>query len=164
GGTVPGGATIVPGIAASITVNPALVQSLGGDPQLLRDGGINGASYNANPGGGAGFSSLLDSYVLALEEPMAFDPAAGLSSSSSVLDFAADSVGWLELNRSEAASAHETREATRFRATEALSNATGVSLDEELSLLLELEQSYKASARLISVVDEMLNALMAAAG
>ena len=164
GGTVPAGATIVSGIAASITVNPALVQSLGGNPQLLRDGGINGAAYNSNPAGDAGFSSLLDSYVLALDTPMAFDPGTGLSTSVSVLNFAADSVGWLELNRSEASSAYETREATRYRAVEALSNETGVSLDEEMSMLLELEQSYKASARLISVVDEMLRALMAAAG
>lgn len=164
GGTVPTGATVVAGIAATITINPALVQSLGGDPQLLRDGGINGVAYNANTAGNASFSSLLDSYVLGLDTPMAFDPAAGLSASGSVLDFAADSVGWLELNRSEANSANETREATRYRTSEALSNATGVSLDEELSMLLELEQSYKASARLISVVDEMLKALMAAAG
>ena len=164
GGTVPAGGTMIAGIAATITVNPALVQSLGGDPQLLRDGGINGAAYNANAAGNAGFSSLLDGYVLALETPMAFDPAAGLSASASLLDFAADSVGWLELNRSEADSAYETREATRYRSSEALSNETGVSLDEEMSMLLELEQSYKASARLISVVDEMLRALMAAAG
>jgi flagellar hook-associated protein 1 FlgK len=32
-----------------------------------------------------------------------------------------------------------------------------------MSLLLELEQSYKASARLITAVDEMLQALLAAA-
>ncbi|MBU4528960.1 MAG: flagellar hook-associated protein FlgK [Hoeflea sp.] len=164
GGAVPSGATIVAGIAATITVNPALVQSLGGNPQLLRDGGINGAAYSSNPAGNAGFSSLLDSYVLALDSPMAFDPDAALSTSVGVLDFAADSVGWLELNRSEADTAAETREATRYRSAEALSNETGVSLDEELSMLLQLEQSYKASARLISVVDEMLKALMAAAG
>ena len=163
GGTVPAGATIVPGIAATITVNPALVQSLGGDPQLLRDGGINGAAYDANPTDAAGFSAQLDAFVLALETPMAFDPAAGLSSSESVLNFASDSIGWLELNRSEADSASETRQATLFRSTEALSNITGVSLDEEMSMLLQLEQSYKAAARLISVVDEMLQALMAAA-
>ncbi|OCW56180.1 flagellar hook-associated protein FlgK [Hoeflea olei] len=164
GGTVPPAGTIVPGIAATITVNPALVQSQGGNPQLLRDGGINGAAYVANADGSAGYSSLLDSYVLALDTPMAFDPDAELSSSLSLVDFAADSVGWLELNRSEANSAQVTREATRFRTSEALSNETGVSLDEEMSILLELEQTYKASARLISVVDEMLKALLAAAG
>ncbi|MCY0093531.1 flagellar hook-associated protein FlgK [Hoeflea ulvae] len=163
GGTMPGG-TMVPGIAATIKVNPALVPSAGGNPQLLRDGGINGAAYIANTTGAAGFTSQLDAYVVALGTPMTFDAAAGLDTSASVLDFAADSVGWLELNRSEASAASETREATRFRAVEAHSNATGVSLDEEMSMLLELEQSYKASARIISVVDEMLRSLLAAVG
>jgi flagellar hook-associated protein 1 len=47
------------------------------------------------------------------------------------------------------------------RAAEAHSNTTGVSLDEELSLLLDVEQSYKASAKLVSAVDEMLQSLLA---
>ena len=70
----------------------------------------------------------------------------------------------MELNRKDAEFASESREAARFRSVEALSNITGVSLDEEMSMLLQLEQSYKASARLISAVDEMLKTLIAAAG
>ncbi len=162
GGTVPAGATLVSGLAATLTVNPALVQSLGGNPELLRDGGINGAAYSSNPTGASGYSSLLDSYVVALDNPMAFDSAAGISTNTSILGFAADSIGWLELNRSDADSSSVSREASLFRSVEALSNVTGVSLDEEMSILLELEQSYKASARLISAVDEMLQALMGA--
>ena len=163
GGSVPAGATVVPGLASTITVNPALIQSLGGNPQLLRDGGINGAAYSSNPTGATGYASLLDSYVLALDEPVAFDAAAGLSTSTSLMGFAAASIGWLELNRSDASSAAQSREASLFRSVEALSNITGVSLDEEMSMLLELEQSYKASARLITAVDEMLKALLAVA-
>jgi flagellar hook-associated protein 1 FlgK len=150
-------------MSSTITVNPALIQSLGGNPQLLRDGGINGAAYNSNPSGASGYSALLDSYVQKLDEPVAFDVAAGLSTTTSLMGFAADSIGWLELNRSDAETSAESREASRFRSAEALSNITGVSLDEEMSLLLELEQSYKASARLITAVDEMLQALLAAA-
>jgi len=163
GGTVPAGATIEPGIASTLTVNPALIQSLGGDPKLLRDGGINGAAYSSNPTGATGYSSLLDAHVLALDTPMAFDAAAGLSTSASLMEFSAESIGWLELNRSDAETAAESREASRFRSVEALSSLTGVSLDEEMSMLLELEQAYKASARLITAVDEMLQALLAAA-
>ncbi|MEM5494497.1 flagellar hook-associated protein FlgK [Hoeflea sp. AS16] len=163
GPAVPVGATIIPGIASSIKVNPALIQSLGGDPNLLRDGGINGAAYSSNPSGASGFSTLLDAHVQALDEPVAFDAAAGISTSASILGFAAESIGWLELNRSDAESAAEAREASRFRSVEAFSNITSVSLDEEMSILLELEQSYKASARLITAVDEMLQALLAVA-
>jgi hypothetical protein len=80
------------------------------------------------PGRGiASFSAQLDAYVVAIDAPVGFDPAAGLSTSTSLMDFAADSIGWLELNRSEAASAAESREAFRFRADEAYSNDTGVS-------------------------------------
>ncbi|MBC7313191.1 MAG: hypothetical protein H5U11_11910, partial [Rhizobium sp.] len=34
----------------------------------------------------------------------------------------------------------------------------------ELSLLLDVEQSYKASAKLVSTIDEMLQAVLAMAG
>jgi flagellar hook-associated protein 1 FlgK len=151
-------------MSSTITVNPALVQSLGGNPQLLRDGGINGAAYNANPSGASPAfppSSTLTSRSLTNRSP-SMSPRV-FRRSTSLMDFAADSIGWLELNRSEAELRLKTREAFRFRSAGALSNITGVSLDEEMSLLLELEQSYKASARLISAVDEMLQALMAAA-
>ena len=38
----------------------------------------------------------------------------------------------------------------------------GIVLDEEMALMLELEQSYKASSKLVSTVDEMIQALLAA--
>nr|MBP8938800.1 hypothetical protein [Agrobacterium sp.] len=34
------------------------------------------------------------------------------------------------------------------------------SLDEELSLLMDIEQSYKAATKLVTTVDEMLKSLM----
>ena len=49
-----------------------------------------------------------------------------------------------------------------MRTAEALSNDTGVNVDMEMSLLLDLEHSYEASARLIKAVDDMLASLFAA--
>ena len=49
------------------------------------------------------------------------------------------------------------------RASEALSNATGVNLDEEMTLLLEIERSYQASTKLIATIDNMFEALLSAA-
>ena len=49
-----------------------------------------------------------------------------------------------------------------MRTAEALSNATGVNVDMEMSLLLDLEHSYEASARLIKAVDDMLSSLLVA--
>ena len=47
-------------------------------------------------------------------------------------------------------------------AADALTAETGVSLDAEMSRLLEIEQAYGASARLIATVGTMFDTLMAA--
>ncbi|MCY1295903.1 flagellar hook-associated protein FlgK [compost metagenome] len=78
------------------------------------------------------------------------------------MNFATGSVGWLEQTRKTASTADDNKQAMLARTQEALSKQTGVSIDEELSLLLDLEQSYKASAKLVSTVDAMMAALMEA--
>ncbi|AHK43431.1 MULTISPECIES: flagellar hook-associated protein FlgK [Ensifer] len=147
---------IVPGMASKITVN-ALAKA---DPLMLRDGGFDGTSNN--PTGNAGYTALLDGFINAMGENMAFDPASGLDSNSNILNFATSSVGWLEQFRKTASTADDNKSALLSRTAEALSKQTGVSIDEELSLLLDLEQSYKASAKLVSTVDAMMAALMEA--
>ncbi|MEW7007054.1 MULTISPECIES: flagellar hook-associated protein FlgK [unclassified Lentilitoribacter] len=162
-GTVPPSGTRVDGIAAMITVNSAVMSSAGGDPKLLRDGGINGAAYVYNTTGAAGYSERLDNLVTGMGTPIAFDGTSLLGTSKGLIDFAADSIGWLELTRSDATSARDTKQAYNEQISRTLSNATGVSIDEEMSLLLTLEQSYKAATRILSVVDELFNTLMSAA-
>lgn len=78
------------------------------------------------------------------------------------MEFAASSVGWFEQIRSGASTADDNKAALLARTQEALGSVTGVSIDEELSLLLDLEQSYKASAKLISTVDAMMASLLEA--
>ncbi|MCY6382379.1 flagellar hook-associated protein FlgK [Hoeflea prorocentri] len=160
GGTVPTAPAIVPGMSGSIMVNPALVPG-SGNPMLLRDGGINGAAYVSNPSGAAGFSGLLDSYVTGLNEPMDFDPTALAGSRTGLIEYTSGSIGWLEAGRSEASNASETRHAESTRILETYSKETGVNVDEEMTLMLKLEQSYKASTKLLATIDEMMNALMA---
>ncbi|CAN7206356.1 flagellar hook-associated protein FlgK [Pararhizobium sp. LjRoot238] len=157
-GTVPTTGTIEPGIASTLQIN-SLAQS---DPLLVRDGGFNGATYIMNTTGDSGYSDLIDSYVTAMDGSLAFDTATGLDGSSTILDFATSSVGWLEDLRSSASAANDNKTALLSRTQEVLSNETGVSMDEELSLLLDLEQSYKASAKLVSTVDAMMAALLEA--
>jgi flagellar hook-associated protein 1 FlgK len=148
---------IVTGLAGLIQVNSAAVA----DPYKLRDGSISGQSVNDE--NASGFSTLLNDYVASFEAARDFDPAAKIGESASILDFSTDSVGWAEEYRSGATNASETTAAMLSRSTEAYSNATGVNLDEELILLLDVEQSYKAASKLLSTIDEMLGALMEAA-
>lgn len=149
-----------PGLAAVIKVNPAVITSQGGDAMRLRDG-IN-ATFNTD--GNASFSELLNKYAAAFEEPRTFDPDAAIETTATILAFSTASVGWLEQLRSAATTAGDDKAALLGRTQEALLNVTAVSLDEELALLLDLEQSYKASAKLVAAVDEMIAALLAAAG
>ncbi|QFI65138.1 flagellar hook-associated protein FlgK [Sinorhizobium alkalisoli] len=155
-GNVPAAGTIEAGMASSLIVNP-LAKS---NPFLLRDGGFNGVVSNAD--GASGYTDLLDGYIAAMDTDMTFDAATGLDGTSSIMEFAAASIGWFEQIRSAASAAAENKTALLARTEEALGNVTGVSIDEEMSLLLDLEQSYKASAKLISTVDAMMAALLEA--
>ncbi|HZG30701.1 MAG TPA: flagellar hook-associated protein FlgK [Ensifer sp.] len=162
GGNVPGSGTVQPGMSSSIAVNAAVDVSQGGDAALLRDGGINGASYVSNTTGAAGYSTLLQGYVTGLTAKIPFDPSTDLNSSLSISDYSSSSIGWLEEYRSQASDSKDTKKAAASTAAQALSSVTGVSLDEELSKLLDLEQSYKASTKIVSTVNDMLQSLMAA--
>ncbi|RUM97532.1 flagellar hook-associated protein FlgK [Pseudaminobacter arsenicus] len=151
---LPPAGTMIDGLAQQITLNPAFV----GNPEVLRDG----ATYLHNTEGGSSYADLLIEYGERLDRPMTFDPLAGNGDSSGLNTYATGSIGWFQGMRQEAWRATEAKEALAVRTAEALSNETGVNVDMEMSMLLDLEHSYQASARLISAVDEMLAALLAA--
>ncbi|MEW9804461.1 flagellar hook-associated protein FlgK [Mesorhizobium sp. ZMM04-5] len=157
---MPATGTLVTGLAGQIRLNPAIDSAQGGNPELLRDGGANGAGYVHNAGGNASYSALLLSYGDRIAAPMTFDPAAGIDNSSSLADYSTASIGWFDALRKDAADGANAKEALAVRTAEALSNETGVNIDMEMSLLLDLEHSYEASSRLIRAVDEMLAALL----
>jgi flagellar hook-associated protein 1 FlgK len=171
GDPIPTTGTLSPGLSASLKVNDTLVKSLAGNPTLLRDGGydVDGLGmatgvYLGNVNNEAGYSDLLDGYVAAFEAERDFDPAAMIDARTSIGEYSTASVGWLEQLISESAAANENKSAQLTRVTEALSNTTGVSLDEEMALMLDLEQSYKASSKLVATVDEMIQALLNSVG
>ena len=150
------GAGMFAGIAGSITVSSAFVASEGGSALLLRDG-VNG---QFNPEGAAGFSERLRSLNEAFSEPMAFDPVAGLAASSSLTDYSASSISWLEGKRQKANSEFSYNATVASQADAALSNANGVNMDTEMALLLDLEHSYQASSRVLTTVSAMLDDLL----
>ncbi|TPI43042.1 flagellar hook-associated protein FlgK [Mesorhizobium sp. B3-1-6] len=160
---IPAAGTLVDGLAGTISVNAAFDPSAGGNPALLRDGGANGAAYVVNTGG-ASYSDLLIGYGNKLDQPMAFDSSAGITVSSGVSDYAANAIGWFEGVRQQASTNADSKQALAARTAEALSNDTGVNVDQEMSLLLDLEHTYQASAHMMKTVSDMLDSLMAAVG
>jgi len=146
-----------------VRVNPLVDPDAGGNPFLVRDGGINGASYVENTSGHAGFTQRLLELDAAMGTPRVFDPAAGLETSADLVSYAASSLAWLEQERGNAVQNEEYSSALLGRASEALSRATGVDLDAELATMMRLERTWQASARLIQTVDAMLASLLEAA-
>lgn len=151
-------AELIPGLAGLITISSDALAS----PIKLRDGNIAGDTPNVD--GSSGYSDLLYQYAAALNTQVEFDPNAGISTKVTLLSFASDSVGFVEEYRSNATTAAESTSAMLNKSTEAYSNSTGVNLDEELIQMLDIEQSYKAAAKLMSTIDDLLKTLLEAAG
>lgn len=162
-GLPPAGA-IVDGLAGQISVNAAYDPAAGGSVSRLRDGGSNGAAYNANPTGSPAFADRLIDLAEYFDTPFGFDPAAGIGANQTLLGFSARSSAWFSGHRSDAASNAELNEAKLARVLESLSNQTGVNIDIEMAKLGELETGYQASARLLTVADQMLQSLLDAVG
>jgi flagellar hook-associated protein 1 FlgK len=93
-----------------------------------------------------------------------FDPALGLGAKVSLQEFAQGSASWVESSRQSADQSLDYRNTLLGHASEALSNATDVNEDDETALMLQLEKSYSASAKLISVIDQMIKTLLNAVG
>lgn len=156
GPAVPASGVLEPGIALSLAINPAVDASAGGDAARLRDGVANGdADYLYNTGGGVGFSDRLHSLVDKFSETMSFDAAAGLNTSTNLLEYTSASLNGLSDMRQSATNTATYREELAVRYKEALQSETGANLDHEMSRLLEVERAYQASAKVLATVDEL---------
>lgn len=132
--------------------------------EKIRDGGINsGYGYNPNPDDTA-FSGRLYGLLGEMAKERPFDSTLGLGTKVSLQEFASSSASWVESSRQSADQSLAYRNTLLGHASEALSNATDVNVDDETALMLQLEKSYSASAKLISVIDQMLKTLLNAVG
>ncbi|MCZ7594036.1 MAG: flagellar hook-associated protein FlgK [Hyphomicrobium sp.] len=161
---LPPSGSITAGLAGAITVNALVDPDQGGNAELLRDGGINGAAYLYNSSGASAYTDRLEQLLDQMNATQPFDPAANLSSSATLKSFASSSAAWLEEARRTASDEADYRVTLLERSSEALSKVTGVNLDEEMTLMLELERTYQASSKLISTIDSMLATLLASVG
>jgi flagellar hook-associated protein 1 FlgK len=161
GPAVPQSGVAVPGLAGTIAVNAGVDPAQGGNLNLIRDGGINGSSYSYNPSGAASFSDRLQGMVDALSAPRAFDSASALQSSQALTDFGSASVGWLESLRQTTSNTADYQSTLLSNASDALSNASGVNVDDEYAKQLQLEQSYQASSKLIAAINQLFDTLLA---
>lgn len=163
-GTIPTAGTVVPNLAALISVNAAVDPAQGGVSSRLRDGSINGATYNRNTGNNASFSTVLNKYVTGLNTAMTFDATTQLHPSASLVAFTNGSIGWLEEIRSSALSGKENKAAAKTQSVNAYSNSTGVNLDQQTALMMDLDNAQRTTAKIFSAIDDMLKSLLNAVG
>ena len=151
------------GLAAAIAVNANADPAQGGSLDHIRDGNVgdpNTAAYDGNTTGAAAYATHLNALVTKLNASQSFDATSGGAASGTLATYAASSVSWLEAARSTATSNATSTGAVATQATTTLNNSTGVNLDDQLSLMLDLEHSYSASAELMSTVNTMFGTLI----
>ena len=163
------GATAMPtsatGLASEISINPTVDPSRGGNANLLRDGGISSTTnsdYTYNTTGATSYTGRISQLISDLSTTQNFSAAGGITTSANLGDYAAASVSWLEAERSSVSSQSGYQSTLLSTATTALSNATGVNINDQMSQMLDLENSYAASAKLLTSINNMFNDLTTA--
>jgi flagellar hook-associated protein 1 FlgK len=162
---MPASATVSVGLAGTISVAASVDPAQGGNPNLLRDGAISGnVAYQYNTAGSGGYSTRLQQLITNMDASQPFDATTQGKPNGSLIDYASSSTSWIENQRKTANDNSQYQSTLLDRSTTALSNVNGVNMDDEMSLMLQVERTYSASSKIISTVDQMLQALLAAVG
>jgi flagellar hook-associated protein 1 FlgK len=168
------------GFAGIIQVNPA-VQA---DPSLVRDGTNAStppaAPFTPNPPGGpAGFSALIDNVLTYAFGPDAQDGVPQSASNttglgaSGTLDApyatpatlgneATDLVAAQAQDSANTTSQLTTEQAVQTTLNNTLSSSSGVDMDTEMSLMIQLQNDYGVNAKIIAAVQSMFTQLIGA--
>jgi flagellar hook-associated protein 1 FlgK len=150
------------GLAAQIRINALADPQQGGSVALLRDGGFGGISYRRNVLDQPGYQTRIAELADSFDRVQNFGLTAGIGGAVSLKDFSVQSSAWVEATRQTAQNSLGLANATRARASDSLARVTGVNIDQEMAILLDLEKSYQASSKVLATVDAMLAALMEA--
>lgn len=138
------------GLSGRLQINAAVDPTGGGDMSRLRDG------MNATTAGPVGNGVQLDRWLGALRSSQSVTTGSTMrNAAGQVAEFTAG-IGAARLSVEEELSFDIARWET-LRSTEL---SKGVDSDQELQLLLRIEQSYAANARVMQTVDAMIQRLM----
>lgn len=118
------------------------------DPQVAANPDYIGASSSGAPGDGSQALAIAD---------LRYRP---LPSGDTLDDAYRSLVVTVGIQAEEAGRRMETAEALLEQARQRLQEVSGVSLDEEMARMVELQHAYAAAARMVSTVDEMIETLV----
>jgi flagellar hook-associated protein 1 FlgK len=180
-------ATVLAGLAGQLTVNPAVLA----EPRLIRDGTHDvlaadpeprGEPFTANDpaaGGPEGFDALIGRIldhgfgttrapgVAHVAPPQTGlgplgDLSAGFGFPVALTDFAGTLVVQQSTARVAAESSADVAQSLQETLGQRVAQNSGVDVDAELALMLELQQAYAANAQVLAAADEMWRTLLSA--
>jgi len=139
------------GYAGRIQVNDAYVQS----PTLMRDG--NQPAGTLGPADTTYIDKALDLFN---RTDIAFHATPGLPAQGNLLQVTTDFIARRGGDRAAAQNALDHQNDLKQVFTDKISQVAGVSVDDELSQLVQLQQSYSAAAKIIQTNNDLLNSLL----
>jgi flagellar hook-associated protein 1 FlgK len=158
--TLPGEQAALDSLASALVT---LVNAVGGDIFTGTDAGDIAvfAPLLADASTLTSDATVAGALMGVLTADVTFAKAGALAAgSSNLLDYAASFVSTAATTISTAADQSASSTATHEAASTRLANLTAVNLDEELALLEVYEQGYQANAQLMSMVQDLFDALI----
>ncbi|AXS41586.1 flagellar hook-associated protein FlgK [Breoghania sp. L-A4] len=108
-------------------------------------------------------AAIATALLAALQEDSSFEASGSLAATQgSMADYATDILSVVVGQANSAAARLETADSRLTSISDAITSDYGVNLDEETARLSELSQLYSTSAQVLSTIQEMFDALLAA--
>lgn len=137
-----------PGLSATIGVNPVVVAN----PASVRDG-TPGTPIPVNPANGpAGYTGLIDRVL-----------SGSFAAGGSVTSLSSDAAAFVaKQSQDTSQTSADLTNATAYQSTlsSRLSAQSGVNVDQEMGLMIQLQNSYQANARVLQAAQTMFTALL----
>ncbi len=161
------------GLQAAVSANEAIsvlhpVPSIGGlssrlqvnsvvsnNPWRVRDG-----TRVDTPSTLTGNNTVPLNIINMFEDLQTFTANSGLSTSGTFEAFAAGAVSFQAVRRQAVSTELTSQALIRDNFDQRMKNDSGVNVDQELAFMLEVQNSYAASARVITAIKEMLDELL----
>jgi flagellar hook-associated protein 1 FlgK len=140
------------GYSQRIVVNPAVVSNV----WRVRDGTAVAVPNTTNPSD----ATLALAAVNLFESPQTFGGATGLGTSYTFENYAAAHIDFQASQRARFQSIAESQEIANEALRQRLLSESGVNVDQEMALMVQLQNSYAANARVIQAVKEMFDELI----
>ncbi len=151
-----GGATYnvanITGYAQRISVNQTVVSQ----SWRLRDGTAAALPSTTTPSDGTLPRAVIDMFTAV----QTFSGTTGLGTQFTFSQYGATFVGYQANQRQTASDRLSNQEAINDALTTRLTGESGVNVDQEMALMVQLQNAYSANARVVSAIKEMLDALL----